>query len=178
MTQITILLNAGPNYISFPAISSENFGTMFTTSNIKQNIRSFSRYDPIISQATEVSDYEYIEDGRGYVLDMLSPGTITYDGIEYILTFNQLKSKLLRGWNLIGTGYNSLDIPNWCITIDPTTGFPVSRLESAKSYWIDYYSCIQPTTEPFLFMSIVGIGIAIISLIISLNPKKISNKQS
>ncbi len=172
MTQITINLNIGHNYISFPGTSIDNFGTIFTISNIKQNIISFLKYDPILSPNwTLVNDSEFIEEGRGYLLDLSLPGTISYEGTEYNLTFEQLRSKLLRGWNLIGTGSNILYISDWCKIRDPITDFPVNQLEPSKSYWVDYYECIRPTTEPYLFISILGLGIAMISLFISMNSK-------
>lgn len=177
MTQITIPLNTGPNYISFPAISTDNFGTIFIISNIKQDILSFYKYDPIISPYwTPVSDFEYIEKGRGYVIDISSSGTISYEGTEYTITLDELRSKLLRGWNLIGPGSNILSIPDWC-KIRDSAGFPTTQLEPTKSYWVDYYECIVPTTEPYLFISIIGLSVALISLFISLGHRAGSKEQ-
>ena len=154
MVPITIPLMAGRNYISFSAISSDNFGTIFT--GIKANIIKFFTYDPV-SGWTDVSDFEYIDEGRGYILDMATPGNIiTYDGIEYALTFNQLKSRLIEGLNLVGPGYVPIIPPNWCRVLNADTNFPVTQLEPNKSYLIYYNDCIKPTVGVESVLGVIG----------------------
>lgn len=167
MTQITIPLIAGRNYISFPAISSDNFEGIFISSGIMDNIEKFFTYDAI-SGWMDVSCFEYIKEGRGYILDMTNPGDIIYDGIEYTLTFDQLKSRILEGWNLVGPGAVPIASPFWCRAIDMKTGSSVTQLEPKNAYLIYYYSCIAPKGEPVLLISSFSLGIAIISLLIAL----------
>lgn len=166
----TIPIRMGDNYISFPATSYYNFSYILTNSGLINNTLKFTRWDSIL-QKDEAIDYiyDYIEKGTGYHLFSTIDGNIIYDdGIEYTLTFDQLKSKLLPGWNLIGTGSNTIYQPHWCKIIDPMTEFPTTQIEPNKAYWINYYDCIQPTTDPILFISVVGLGLAVISLSISL----------
>lgn len=139
----TISLIAGPNHISFPATSSDNFGTIFTMSGIKANIIRFLTHDPILGY-TDVSDFEYIDKGRGYILDITAPGDIIYDGIEYILTFDQLKSRLVEGLNFVGPGSVPITPPYWCIVRD-IDSVPVTKLEPMNAYLIYYDNCLQPT---------------------------------
>lgn len=170
--QISMSLITGRNYISFPATSTDNFGTIFIVSGIKDNIILFQTYDTILGNFTLISDFEYIEPGRGYIIDVISPGTITYDGIEYTFSFDQFKSRLVEGWNLVGTP-NPMYIPGWCKILDPITNFPVSKIEPKKSYWANYFNCLEPKTEPILLISAIGLGIALISLYISLKGAKV-----
>lgn len=172
MTEISIPLTTGRNFISFPAASANNFGTIFTTSGIKGDIVSFQTYDAILGYFVTISDFEYIEQGRGYILDMASPGTITYDGIEYILTFDQFKLRLIQGWNLVGAGASPISLPNWCKILDPTIGIPIDRIESKRSYWVNYYNCLVPTTEPLLLIAILSLAVATTSLYLSLKEVK------
>jgi len=177
MTLTTISLNTGPNYISFPATSTDNFGTILSgISNIietRDNIRLFYKYDPILLRDwTVVSDFEFIEQGRGYYISVTSPGNITYEGAEYTITFDQLRSRLLKGWNLVGTGSNTLSIPNWCRTIDPVTTLPIIQLEPTRSYWVDYDDCIQPIINPFIVILSISLAVSITSLWLSLRRSK------
>jgi len=182
MTVITIHLNAGPNYISFPAVSTENFSMILAGISgmieVRDGVRLFYKYDPILSPYwISVSDFELIEKGRGYYISVITPGDIVYNGVEYTFTFDQLRSRLLREWNLVGAGSNILSIPNWCKIVDPITGFPVTQIEPTKSYWIEYYDCLQPIIEPYLFISIISLGISIISLFISLRSMRAGPSQ-
>ena len=154
MVPITIPLIAGRNYISFRAISSDNFGTIFSMSGIKADIIRFFTYD--VSGWTDVSDFEYIDEGRGYILDIATPGNIAYDGIEYTLTFNQLKSRLIEGLNLVGPGYVPIIPPNWCRVLNADTNFPVVQLEPNKSYLIYYNDCIKPTVGVESVLYVIG----------------------
>lgn len=173
MAPISISLITGRNYISFPATSTDNFGTIFIVSGIKDNIILFQTYDTILGNFTLISDFEYIEPGRGYIIDVISPGTITYDGIEYTLSFDQFKSRLIEGWNLVGTGSNSIYIPGWCKILDPITNFPVTKIDSTRSYWVNYFNCLEPKTETVILISAIGLGIALLSLYISLKGVKV-----
>jgi len=47
---IQISLNEGDNFISFPANSADNFGTILTGSGIKDNILKFVKYHPILGE--------------------------------------------------------------------------------------------------------------------------------
>lgn len=142
MTQITIPIKTGDNYISFPAISTDNFETILINSQIKNNIDKFIKFDPML-QKEEPINYltDYIEEGRGYYIYSTVDGNITYNGIEYILTFDQLISQIFMGWNLIGVGSISIIPLSWCKVIDPETLFSVSILEPTKAYWINYDDC-------------------------------------
>lgn len=169
MTSITIPLKIGPNYISFPATSTENFGNILAgikdIIEIVNDTRLFYRYDPILPPYwLPVDDIDFIEQGRGYYISVTSPGELTYEGVEYYLTIEQLRSRILRGWNLVGTGSNALSMTKWCKVIDPTTGFPIAQLEPTKSYWVDYYDCVEPVTEPILLIASAGLLVSIISL--------------
>lgn len=179
-TQITINLISGRNYISFPATSPDNFGTIFTDSGIKTNIQQFSTYNsildywsPIISGQIDISNIEYIDKGRGYILDISTSGQITYSGEEYILTFDDIRSILVEGWNLIGTGSLAVTTPNWCRVIDTNTGFPITELQPKKAYLVFYNNCQQPVIDPLVVIFGAGLAISILSLWISLKkPKK------
>ncbi len=177
MTQITIPIRTGPNYISFPATSTETFNTIFISSGIMERILSFKTYDPTLG-LIDVSYYETIEKGKGYILtlDVISQGTISFIGEEYSITFNELKSRILRGSNLIGPGNIPITLQPWCRVIDADTNIPVNIIEPQHAYWITYADCIQPTTEAFLFISVIGLGIAMISLFVSLRSKNITNQ--
>lgn len=160
----TISLIAGRNYISFPATFSENFGTIFTTSGIKSNIIKFFTYDSILGY-TDVSDFEYIDKGRGYILDIDVPGDIIYAGIEYTMTFDELRSHLLpAGWNLVGAGSNIITPLSWCRILDPHYNV-VTQLEPTKAYWINYDDCLQPTfnTESVLYV-IAAVGTVLFTI--------------
>lgn len=187
MTTISISLTAGDNYISFPATSTDNFGMILQ--NIDSNIdhdsngnKLFFKYDPIttpysIDYWTTVKDYDFIEQGRGYLLKMNSPANLEYDGIEYNLTFDQLKSRLMTGvtgWNLVGTGKNIITQPNWCKLIDPMTGFPVTQILPKNSYWVNYNDCQIYPLDPLIIIFGLGLGISILSLYISLKKPGIS----
>lgn len=154
MTLITIQLVQGQNYISFPASSTYNFRTIFTNSGVMNDIgtdafqnKMFYRYDPILNNYIIIDlDTGYIEQGRGYYLYVTSatPGVITYDGIEYTLTFDQFKSRIIKGWNILGVGKDAIVPQTWCKILDPITMTPVTILEPKRSYLVNYDECIQP----------------------------------
>lgn len=146
MSQNTILLNIGDNFISFPATSISTINEILTSSGIKGNISKFIKWDSIQQKEVPVAidGTEYIEEGRGYYLYTTSPGTIIYDGIEYSMTFDQFRSRIVQGWNLLGTGSNTAIPSAWCKITDPITLLPVTILQPNYSYWVHYDECIQP----------------------------------
>lgn len=154
MTQITIPLSEGENYISFPSSSTNTIGDILTSSTIKDKITKFIKYHPILGEIP-ILDSDYIEEGIGYYLYITISGSIIYDGItDFHVTFDQLKSKILNGWNLLATGNNTITIPSWCNVIEANTGIHTIQLEPMKAYWINYDDCIQPTlgTESVLYL--------------------------
>ena len=186
-TQINI--KPGRNYISFPATSSDNFGKIFTDSGIKTSIQQFSTYNPILNDwlyiistipaisipQVDISDIEYIDKGRGYILDISTSGQIIYSGEEYILTFNDIRSMLVEGWNLIGTGSLAVTSSNWCRIVDADTGFPIKQLQPGKAYWIFYNDCQPPIVDPLIIIFGTGLAISILSLWITLRKPKTQN---
>ena len=156
MTLITILLNEGNNYISFPSSSTSTIGDILTSSTIKDKITKFIKYHPILGEIP-ITDSDYIEEGIGYYLYITISGIIIYNGItDYQITFDQLKSRILNGWNLLATGNNILILPSWCNVIDANTGLPVTQLEPANAYWINFTDCIKPTFGTGSALYIIG----------------------
>ena len=145
MALITIPLSEGYNYISFPSSSVNTIGDILTSSTIKDNITKFIKYHPILGEIP-ITDSDYIEEGIGYYLYITISGSMIYDSItDYQVTFNQLKSRILKGWNLLATGNNILILPSWCNVVEANTGLPATQLEPTKAYWINYDECLQPT---------------------------------
>lgn len=172
MAPITIPLFQGINYISFPALSSYNFRTLFTDSGIINNIsidpsqnKKFYRYDPILGDYILIDlDFGYIEQGKGYLLFMEFPQIIIYDGGEYTMTFEQFKSRIIKGWNLLGVGKDIIIPQSYCTILDPATMFPVTILEPKHSYLVNYDECIMPdrsygTTIAIVASSLVAFAI-------------------
>lgn len=171
MTEIIIPLTIGYNYISFPATSSDNFDTIFINSGIKSYILLFNKHNPITQQYEPVNYFEYIEEGRGYILlisPLISPPTpsqIIYDGIEYQITFDQIKLHLLNGWNLIGTGSNTIFPISWCKILDPIKeNLQIYQLDPKKAYWINYDDCNPPRFNIELAISITVLSLFIYSI--------------
>lgn len=171
MTLITIPLVLGQNYISFPASSTYNFRKIFTDSGVMDNIatdtlenKMLYRYDPIFKNDWVLIDIDlgFIEKGEGYYLYVTSvpPGVITYDGVEYVITFDQFKSRILRGWNILGVGKDPIVVQTWCKILDPMTMTPVTILEPKHSYLVNYDECIQPGT-PSIGSASMGAIVAI-----------------
>lgn len=146
MTPITIPLHQGDNYISFPATSVDNFETIFTNAGIINNIpeNGFLKLNPITKIQQPVLYTEYIVRGTAYDLYINEPAQLTYDGIEYTMTFDQLKSHLLHGWNFIGIGSNTITPSGWCKILDSDYN-TVTMLEPKNAYWIYYDDCMQPS---------------------------------
>ncbi len=158
MTIVDIPIHIGANYISFPAIDpTENFETIFTNSQIKTNILDFTKYDPILQKMVPISYlYDHIEEGVGYYIYSTSEGNIIYDGLPYTLTFDQIKSKILYGWNLLATGDNTITSPTWCNIIDANTRINVIQLEPKNAYWINSHDCIKPVFNTDSVLYVVG----------------------
>lgn len=172
-TTLTIIqLVQGKNYISFPASYAYNFRILFTESGIMNDIMTdvpgnklFYKYDPIFEQGLVLVDldFEYIEPGKGYRLDIISesPGSIIYDGIEYTITFDQFKSRVVKGLNLLGVGKDQIIPQAWCKIFDPKTMTPVTILEPKHAYAVYYDDCIQPVAYNVgssSFAVIAGVG--------------------
>ena len=150
-----IVLTEGDNFISFPSTSAYTFGDILTSSMIK-DITKFVKYHPILGEIP-ISDSDHIEEGIGYYLYITIPGSIIYDSIrDYYITFDQLKSRILKGWNLLAAGNNTITIPSWCNVIEANTGIHTSRLEPMKAYWINYDDCLQPTFNVESALYIIG----------------------
>jgi len=145
MTTITIPLQEGVNYISFPATSTSNFLSIFTSSTILNNILNFKRFNPMLQDYEVVLFTDLIQKGVGYYIDVNIKSNIIYDGIEYTLIFDDIKSSLFRGWNLIGPGNTVIVQPNWCKIVDPVTDIPVTELDPMKAYWVSNDDCVEPT---------------------------------
>lgn len=160
MTIITIPLVQGPNYISFPATSSDNFDTIFTGSGIINNIpeNQFTKLNHLTQMMEPVNYNEYIQKGIGYKLYVNSPANIIYDGTEFTMTFDELASIILPGWNLIGTGSNTIIPLNWCKTFDPYYNV-VTHLYPMNAYWIYYDFCKpSPGIGSSAFTAIAALG--------------------
>ncbi len=173
MTQITISLNQGDNYISFPATSTDNFETIFTNAGIINNIpeNGFLRFNPITQISEPVEYSKYIEKGMGYDLYMNEPAQLTYDGTEYTMIFDEFRSNLFPGWNLVGTGSNNIISSSWCKITDPETLLPTTILEPKKSYYIYYDNCLPPST--MAIGSILGFTVSSLFLIYMLKEFKV-----
>lgn len=146
----TIPLIKKDNYISFPSAApfGYNFKTLFTESGIINDISSFYRYDPIQEKWVSADmDFESIQKGKGYYITINTPPSqIVYDGTDYNITIDELRSNLVKGGpNLVGTGINTIYIPSWCRVIDADTQNYTTTLEPMKAYWIYYDDCVEPT---------------------------------
>jgi hypothetical protein len=156
MTEIVIPLTEGYNFISFPSASVYAFGDILTSSTIKDKITKFIKYHPILGEIP-ILDSDHIEEGIGYRLYITIPGSIIYESIgDYYITFDQLKSRILKGWNLLATGNNTIILPSWCNVIDANTGIYATRLEPMKAYWINYDDCLQPTFNAESALYVIG----------------------
>lgn len=161
MTQNTITLNIGENFISFPEGSTSSFRQIFTDSGMLANVVSINRYDPVISSFKPVDlDLDLIYECRGYILTIKSTGTpilpIIYDGIPFPITmnFDKLKLFLFSGWNLIGTDTNTIDTPDWCVFIDAFSGIRTNKILPTKAYWINSKECQVPIKDYGLLVSL------------------------
>lgn len=151
-----IVLTKGNNFISFPSASTNTFGDILTSSMIKDKITKFVKYHPILGEIP-VTDSDYIEEGIGYIIYIIIPGSVIYDSIgDYYITFDQLKSRILKGWNLLAAGNNTIILPSWCNVIDANTGLRATQLEPMKAYWINSDDCSQPTFNAESALYVIG----------------------
>lgn len=146
LTQITIELVEGENYLSFPATSTDDFATIFTLSGIINNIpeNQFTKLDPLTQNMIPINYTAHIEKGIGYKLVVNSPCNIIYDGEEFTMTFDEITSHLKPDWNLIGTGSNIIIPSSYCKIYDPYYNI-VTELYPANAYRIHYSNCIEPS---------------------------------
>lgn len=172
MTQIEIPLPLKDNYISFPATSTDTLRDILISSGVKDNVSYFAKWDSIQNNFVDVdigtSGTEQIEEGRGYLLRITSPGTIIYEGIEYSMTFDQFKSRIVTEWNLLGVGNNTIVPKSWCRILDPSTGqspLPVTILEPKHAYWSYGNECIQPGSNIVTIIGITASSLIIYSLL-------------
>lgn len=171
---VTIPLSIGENYISFPLRYEYSLMTLFTQSGIADSIAKLEKLDPISGNYISIDiNFEYTEEGRGYKLTTKADTSIlpiVYTGIEYPIhmTFDILRSILLKGWNLIGPGSDIITIPNWCKARDPKTMIPVGQLEPTKAYLMYYDECTVPTIDPLVPIFGAGLVISIVSLWLAL----------
>lgn len=172
MTQISIQLHIGENYISFPESSNLSFREIFTDSGIINNVVSLHRYDSILQSFVLINiDTDTIKQGRGYILIVSSSPlsfsspfsyviesilTITYNGIPFSthIDFNTLRSMILANWNLIGTDTNIINVEEWCRCIDAQTGLETTTILPKKSYWIRLDECKIPSTDIALTITV------------------------
>ena len=158
MTTITIpLIQGRTNYISFPATSSDNFETIFTSSGIINDIpeNRFTKFNPRTQSMEPVNYTNHIEKGVGYEIFVNSPANIIYEGIEFTMTFDEITPRLLPGWNLIGVGTNIMIPLGWCKIFDSDNNV-VTQLYPMRAYWINDDHCTKPTMS-------YGTSIAIIA---------------
>ncbi len=159
MTEITIPLVEGNNYISFPGTSPDNFETIFTAAGIIDNIpeNGFMTFNPITQLTEPVKYTEHIQKGVGYDLYFSSsvPTDLIYTGTEYTMTFDELNSSLLPGWNLVGVGSNTVIPQDWCKVLDPYRNI-VTILQPTNAYWIYQGDCIKPTFDTGTALFLVG----------------------
>jgi hypothetical protein len=164
MSLINIPIIKGENWISFPENSTNNLLTIFSKSGLG-NVTIY-KYDPLkqlkLDLAEEVDSLvdststssstssgftlvdmtSYVEQGRGYHIIATNPGIITYTGVPYKtrMTFDKLRKSLIRGYNLVATDNNIIDLSryDWCRIVDASTNFSATELVPNKAYWIFY----------------------------------------
>lgn len=161
MTLISIPLQIGNNYISFPATSTDNFLTIFTSSTIINNITQFSKFNSVLQQFQVVLYTDHIEEGVGYFITVSAQSVIVYDGPEYTLQFADINSMIVKGWNLVGPGSMSIQFPAYCKVTDPITGFSVTQLFPTHAYWINSDSCQISLEGIYTGLAIISTGLII-----------------
>ena len=174
MTQVSIPLIKGENWISFPESSTDNLLTIFSKSGLGKV--TIYKYDPLKSTGSTESGFvpidltSYVEMGKGYHVITTNVGTISYMGIPYKqkMTFDRLRSSLMRGYNLVGTDNNIQDISryDWCRVVDAQTNFSATELTPGKAYWIYYEDCQQPKLGLDTLTKISILGLAITTYVV------------
>lgn len=171
MARIEIPLTKGQNWISFPEKSADNLDTIFRHSGIERNIAGMFEYDSISSNFLSVNLLSNFGEGIGYHIIANESSTIIYDGtpFETKMTFDTLRLLLMRGWNLIGTDDNIINLNdryNWCRVTDPVTNFGVTQLVPKKAYWIYYDDCQPPKVGLDTLTKVTIIGVAITAYVV------------
>ena len=137
--------------------------TIFTKSGIANFITTVYQYNSITSGYEIVSLQSLVIEGRGYHIIATDNGTISYMGIPFVrkMTFDIISKSLMRGWNLVGTDNNTIDVSNndWCKITDAQINFAVIELVPGKAYWIFSDDCRQPKLglDTLTKVSIVGV---------------------
>ena len=174
MSLINIPLIKGENWISFPESTSDNLLTIFSKSGLG-NVTIY-KYDPLKSTGSTESGFvlvdltSYVEMGKGYHVITTNVGTISYMGTPYKqkMTFDRLRSSLMRGYNLVGTDNNIIDISryDWCRIVDAQTNFSATEIAPGKAYWIYYEDCQQPKLGLDTLTKISILGLAITTYVV------------
>ena len=165
MSQISIPIVQGENWISFPEDSTDNLNIIFTKSGLGSSITTAYQYNSITSGYDIVSLQSLVIEGRGYHIISTGNGTISYMGTPYKrkMTFDIISKSLMRGWNLVGTDNNTIDVSNndWCKITDAQANFAVTELVPGKAYWIFFDDCKRPVLglDTLTKVSIVGVAI-------------------
>lgn len=165
MSQISIPITIGENWISFPEDTTDNLSTIFTKSGLGSSIITVYQYNSITSGYEIVNLQSLVIEGRGYHIIASGNGTISYMGTPFVrkMTFDILTSSLMRGWNLIGTDNNTIDISNysWCKVSDAQANFTVTELVPGKAYWIFFDDCKKTMLglDTLTKATIVGVAI-------------------
>lgn len=170
MSQISIPIVKGENWISFPEDSSDNISTIFAKSGIANSITTVYQYNSITSDFSIVSLQSLVIEGRGYHIIATGDGTISYMGTPFTrkMTFDILSQSLMRGWNLVGTDNNTIDISNnsWCKVSDAQANFAVTELVPGKAYWIYSDDCKRPMLGLDTLTKVTILGVAITAWVV------------
>ena len=170
MSQISIPIVTGENWISFPEDSSDNLLTIFAKSGISSSISFVYQYNSITSGYEITNLQSLVIEGRGYHIISNGNGTISYMGTPYKrkMTFDVISKSLMRGWNLVGTDNNTIDISNndWCQITDAQTNFAVAELVPGKAYWIYSEDCQKPKLGLDTLTKVTIVGVAITAYVV------------
>lgn len=170
MSQISIPITLGENWISFPEDSSDNLSTIFTKSGVGNIITTVYQYNSITSGYEVTSLQSLVIEGRGYHIISTGNGTISYMGTPYKrkMTFDTISKSLMRGWNLVGTDNDTIDISNndWCKITDAQINFAVTELVPGKAYWIFSDDCRQPKLGLDTLTKVTIVGVAITAYVV------------
>jgi hypothetical protein len=166
MTENTINIIIGENFISFPEGSTSTFREIFVNSGIFDNVDSLKEYDPITNTFPIIDmNTDSPREGIGYILKMKPNGytipPIIYEGNPFPTEMNLevFKSMVYNGWNLLGTDNNIIDVSSYCRCIDASTNMQTNKILPKKAYWIHSTECAQPTTNYELLVSLGVFGL-------------------
>jgi hypothetical protein len=170
MSQVSIPITIGENWISFPEDSSDNLNTIFTKSGILNSISTVYQYNSITPGYEVTNLQSLVIEGRSYHIISTGNGTISYMGTPYKkkMTFDEISKSLMRGWNLIGTDNNTIDISNnsWCKISDAQANFAVTELVPGKAYWIYSDDCKRPALGLDTLTKVTIVGVAITAYVV------------